>query len=160
MGVLTAAAPRLRPARGRRAAHAPRAARRSAERPVADGAPDRRVRALRAAPRSVLRTALGAVGRIPRPGLVPVTTVALVLMIAVGVAFQAQRVAGQDRLAEVRVEMRDASRLQAELRAELAEAEAPAQILEAAADLGMVEPAAAVAVAAPPPVAVEPVERR
>jgi cell division protein FtsL len=89
-----------------------------------------------------------------------VTTVALVLMIAVGVAFQAQRVAGQDRLHEVRIEMRDASRQQAELRAELAEAEAPAQILEAAADLGMVEPAAAVAIAAPLPVAVESVERR
>ena len=158
MGVLTAARPRLRPAGSRRAAGARPSARSSARssagssaRSSAEAAPDRRVRrTLRSAPRSVLRAAVEAIGRIPRPGLVPVTTVALVLMIAVGVAFQAQRVAGQDRLQEVRIEMRDASRLQAELRAELAEAEAPAQILEAAADLGMVEPAAAVAVAARP----------
>jgi len=93
-------------------------------------------------------------GRIVFPGLVPATTITLVLMIAIAVTFQAQRVVGQDRLEEVRLEMRDEARRQAELRAAAAEAEAPAQVLEAAAELGMVEPSAAVAVAAPAPLPV------
>lgn len=97
----------------------------------------------------------GVAGRPAFPGLVPVTTIALVLMIAMAVTFQAQRVVGQDHLEEVRLEMRDQARRQAELRAAAAEAEAPAQILEAADELGMVEPSAAVAVAAPAPLPVE-----
>ena len=83
------------------------------------------------------------------PGAIPAVTMAVVLMIAGAVTLQAQRVAGQDSLESVRTEMRDADRLQAELRASVAESEAPEQILLAAGDLGMVEPAATVAVPAP-----------
>lgn len=77
--------------------------------------------------------------------------VLVVAMIAIAVTFQAQRVAGQDTLEAVRSEIRDQSRNQSELRAEVAEAESPARILEGAESLGMVEPAAVVAVPAPQP---------
>ncbi len=82
-----------------------------------------------------------------------VTTIAVgvIVMIAVPVAFQAQRVAGQDALESLRAEVTEAGLHQSELRAAVAEAEAPAQILDAAENLGMVQPAAVVAVPAPAP---------
>lgn len=75
--------------------------------------------------------------------------IAVVAMIAMAVAIQAQQVAGQQVLDEVRTESQLQSRVQADLRAAVAEAESPSALLDNAAEIGMVEPAAVVAVPTP-----------
>ena len=80
--------------------------------------------------------------------LVRVAVISLVALIALAVAIQAQRVAGQQALDEIRSESNAESRRQADLRAELAEAESPSVILAQAEGLGLVEPGAVVAVPA------------
>jgi len=98
---------------------------------------------------------------VPRrlPGL-PTAVVILMLMIALAVGLQAQRVSGQAQLADVRSDMRTATQQQAELRASVAEAESPAQLIDAAAQQGMVEPGAVVAVPAPAPLPPDPADER
>ena len=89
-----------------------------------------------------------ATRRINVSRVVRVAAVSIVAMIAVAVAIQAQQVAGQQLLDEVRSEAHAQSRIQADLRAEVAEAEAPSALLHTAEELGMVEPGAVVAVPA------------
>jgi cell division protein FtsL len=84
-----------------------------------------------------------------------VTVVAIVAMVAVAVAFQAQQVSGQSQLDLARSEIVEERGRQQELRARVAAIESPARVLEAAEELGMIEPAPVVAVAAPVAAAVD-----
>lgn len=83
--------------------------------------------------------------------------VSVVAMIAMAVAIQAQQVAGQQVLDGVRTESQAQSRVQADLRAAVAEAESPSALLDNAAEIGMIEPAAVVAVPTPGSVPAAPV---
>jgi cell division protein FtsL len=77
------------------------------------------------------------------------TVVMVMVMVGIAVGFKAQQVAAQSQLDRIRSETETSQKLQADLRAEVAEVGSPAKVLEAAEDLGMIEPAPVVAVPAP-----------
>lgn len=149
MGVVSITAPRVA---GRERPAQRRSTRRPSQKHTRPGSHGRG-RGTRSAPEDI--SSAGATSerstvtqRINVSRVVRVAAISIVSMIAVAVAIQAQQVAGQQLLDEVRSEAHAQSRIQADLRAEVAEAEAPSALLHTAEELGMVEPGAVVAVPA------------